>query len=97
MTLKLRARYTLAGALMLALWAASVVSLFHEASAVNIVLAALATVIILPLGFVALLGGIYGSEASMRRAHIALFVAGGLLGLVMIVEIVRRLIFANGA
>ena len=96
-TLRLRTRYALAGLLMLALWAASAVSMFRDAIALNIFLGCAATVTILPLGVIALLGGIQGSDAGMRRAHIALFAGGGVLALVAILEILRRMFFASGS
>jgi uncharacterized protein YhhL (DUF1145 family) len=94
-TLRLRARYALAGLIMLALWAASLVSLFRDTGTLNVVLAVIATFTIFPLGLVALLGGVHGSEASMRRAHIALFAAGGLLAVAVIAEMLRRTVFAG--
>lgn len=94
-TLRLRARCALAGLIMLALWVASVVAMFRDGGALNIILTAIATVTILPLGLVALLGGVHGSEAGMRRAHIALFAAGGLLAVTVIVEMLRRTVFAG--
>ena len=96
-TLRLRTRYALAGLLMLALWAASAVSMFRDAIALNIFLGCAATVTILPLGVIALLGGIQGSDAGMRRAHIALFASGGLLALTAILEILRRMLFVTGS
>lgn len=95
-TLRLRTRYALAGLLMLALWAASAVSMLRDAVAINILLGCAATVTILPLGAIALLGGIQGSDASMRRAHIALFAGGGLLALAVILELLRRMLFSSG-
>ena len=94
-TLRLRARYALAGLIMLALWAASLVSVFRDGGTLNIILTSIATFTILPLGLVALLGGVHGSEASMQRAHIALFAAGGLLAVTVIVEMLRRTVFAG--
>ncbi len=96
-TLRLRTRYALAGLLMLALWAASAVSMFRDAIALNILLGCAATVTILPLGVMALVGGIQGSDAGMRRAHIALFAGGGVLALVAILEILRRMFFVSGS
>lgn len=82
---------------MLALWAASAVSMFRDAIALNILLGCAATVTILPLGVMALVGGIQGSDAGMRRAHIALFAGGGVLALVAILEILRRMFFVSGS
>jgi hypothetical protein len=50
-----------------------------------------------PLGAVALLGGLQGSEAGMRRAQFALFAAGALLMLAVIVELLRRIVFGGGS
>ena len=91
--LRLRARYMLAGAIMLALWGASVVALFRGVDGVHILMVFVATITVLPLGLVALLGGLSGSEANMRRARSALFAAGALLALIVTVEVVRRTIF----
>lgn len=95
--LKLRARYMLAGAVMLALWGASLVALFNGIDGVRIAMLSVATLTVLPLGLIALLGGVSGSEAGMRRARIALFAAGGLLALIVAAEVIRRLIFATGS
>jgi hypothetical protein len=94
--LKLRARYMLAGAIMLALWGASLVALFRGIDGMHIVMAIFATITVLPLGLVALLGGVSGSEASMQRARIALLAAGALLVLIVTAEVARRMIFAAG-
>jgi len=94
-TRRLRARYMLAGAVMLALWGASLVSLFYDASSFNIVAAVFAIVTFLPLGLIAMQGGLSGSAAGMRRARSALLASGSLLALVVIVEVVRRTVFAG--
>jgi hypothetical protein len=94
--LQLRARYMLAGAVMLALWGASLVPLFRGTDDVHIITIFFATITVLPLGLIALLGGVSGSETSMRRAGIALFASGGLLTLVVVAEALRRMIFATG-
>ena len=96
-TLRLRARYALAGAIMLGLWAASLVPLFQDGGGFNLILACATTFTLCPLGVVALLGGIHGSEAGMRWAQIALFTAGGLLMLTVLVEMLRRIVFAAGS
>lgn len=95
-TLRLRARYAFSGALMLALWAGSVVSLFRDIDGYKIVLASAATFTLLPLGVLALLGGVHGSETSMRRAYIALFAGGGLIAMAVMIEMLRRTVFAGG-
>ena len=91
--LRLRARYMLAGAIMLALWGASLVALFRGIDGIHIVMAVVATITVLPLGLVALLGGMSGSEANMRRARMALFAAGALLALIVTVEVARRMLY----
>jgi hypothetical protein len=94
---RLRARYMLAGATLLALWGASLVGLFRSIDGINIAMAFVATVTALPLGLICLLGGVSGSEVNMRRAQIALFTAGGLLTLTVAVEVARRIIFGAGS
>lgn len=84
----------LAGAVMPALWGASLVPLFRGTDDAHIITIVFATITALPLGLIALLGGVPGSEASMRRSRIALFAAGGLLTLIVVVEALRRMIFA---
>jgi hypothetical protein len=92
-TLRLRARYMLAGAVMLALWGASLVALFRSVDGIHIAMVFAATVTALPLGLICLLGGVSGSEVNLRRAQIALFTAGGLLTLIVAVEVARRMMF----
>jgi hypothetical protein len=75
-TRRLRGRYMFAGAMMLLLWGASLVALFHEGSSFNIVASIFATFTFFPLGLIALWGGFSGSEASMQRARNALFAGG---------------------
>src|SRR5262245_49017464 len=94
-TRKLRGRYLLAGAVMLSLWSASLVAVFQEVSSFNIIATIFATLTFLPLGLVALWGGISGSEAAMQRARNALFASGGLLLLVVAIEVLRRIFFAG--
>jgi len=95
-TRRLRARFALAGLIMLGLWAVSLVPLWQDGGGFNLIVACVTTVTLCPLGIVALLGGIQGSEAGMRRAQFALFTAGGLLMLTVIVELLRRVVFAGG-
>ena len=90
-TRRLRGRYMLAGAVMLLLWGAALTALCQEGSRFNIAAAALATLTFLPLGLIALWGGISGSEAGMRRASNALFAGGGLLLLTATIEVLRRI------
>src|SRR5262249_7209324 len=92
-TRKLRGRYMFAGAVMLSLWSASLVAVFQDSSAFNVVATIFATLTFLPLGLVALWGGISGSETAMRRARNALFASGGLLLLVVTIEVLRRIFF----
>jgi len=94
-TLRLRTRYILAGAIMLALWVASLISLLHDGSSFNIVAAIFASCTFLPLGLVAMQGGLSGSAAGMHRARNALLASGGLLALVVLVEAFRRTVFAG--
>jgi len=95
-TLKLRARYAIAGATMLALWGASLIALFRGAEGSSVLMLAAATVTVLPLGFIMLSGGVSGSEAGMRRAGMALFATGVLLLLIVSAEVIRRIVFGAG-
>jgi len=92
-TRRLRGRYMLAGAVMLSLWGASLVALFHEGSGFNIVASTFATFTFFPLGLIAMWGGFSGSEASMQRARNALFAGGGLLLVTATMEVLRRIVF----
>jgi len=92
-TRRLRGRYMLAGAVMLSLWGASLVALFHEGSGFNIVASTFATFTFFPFGLIAMWGGFSGSEASMQRARNALFAGGGLLLLTATMEVLRRIVF----
>jgi hypothetical protein len=83
----------LAGAVMLSLWGASLVAVFQNGSAFNVIATIFATLTFLPLGLVALWGGISGSEGAMRRARNALFASGGLLLAVVTMEVFRRIFF----
>ena len=95
-TRKLRARHMLAGAMMLAIWGASLVALFHDGRTFNIFAAVFATFTFLPLGLIALQGGLSGSAAGMQRARSALLASGGLLALIVVAEVFRRMVFAGG-
>jgi len=93
MTRKLRGRYFLAGAMMLLLWSASIAALVQDSSRFNITAAIVTALTFLPLGLVALRGGITGTDTAMLQARNALFVCGGLLLLVVTVEVCRRIFF----
>jgi hypothetical protein len=95
-TLRQRTRFVLAGLIVLGLWAVSLVPLWQDGGALNLMVACATTLTLCPLGIVALLGGILGSEAGMRRAQFALFTAGALLMLTVIVELLRRIVFSGG-
>ena len=82
-----------AGAVMLLLWGASLIALFHEGSRFNIVASIFATFTFFPLGLVAMWGGFSGNKASMHRARNALFAGGGLLLLTVTIEALRRIVF----
>jgi hypothetical protein len=89
---KLRGRYILAGVMMLGLWGASLAQLVHDSTVFNIVTVVFASLTFLPLGLVALQGGISGNERGMNRARTALFASASLLALTVVVEILRRMI-----
>jgi hypothetical protein len=95
-TLRQRTRFVLAGLIMLGLWAVSLVPLWQDGGGFNLIIAGATSCTLSPLGILALLGGIQGSEAGMRRAQLALFTAGALLMLTVIVELLRRIIFSGG-
>ena len=95
-TLRQRARVALAGMIMLGLWAVSLMSLWQDGGGTNLVIAAATTFTLCPLGIVALLGGLRGSEAGMRRAQLALFTAGALLMLAVMGELLRRIAVGGG-
>jgi hypothetical protein len=94
-TLRHRARFALAGLIMLGLWAVSLVPLWQDGGEFNLTLAAATTFTLCPLGIVALLGGLSGTESGMRRAQTALFAAGALLMLTVTIELLRRIIFGG--
>ncbi|HXZ45750.1 MAG TPA: hypothetical protein VEH02_03365 [Pseudolabrys sp.] len=95
-TLKLRARFAITGAALLALWSISVLALFRSVDGFHVLMLAASTVTVLPLGLILLSGGVSGSERGMRRAHMALFVTGGLLLLIVSGEVIRRIVFSAG-
>jgi hypothetical protein len=95
-TRKLRARYMFSGAIMLALWGASLIPLFRGTDDVPTIAIFLATITVLPLGLVTLLGAVTGTDTGMRRAQTALLAGAGLLALAVVVEALRRIIFAAG-
>jgi hypothetical protein len=94
-TRRLRARYMLAGAMMMTIWGASLVALLHDGRAFNIFAAVFATFTFLPLGLIALQGGLSGSSAGMQRARNALFASGGLLALIVVAEVFRRMVLGG--
>ncbi len=94
-TRRLRGRFVLAGVLMVGLWAAGLAQPVRDSTAFNIVTAVFASVTFLPLGLITLWGGVSGSEPGMQRARNALFACACLLALVVVVEILRRMVFAD--
>jgi hypothetical protein len=95
-TLRQRARVALAGMIMLGLWAVSLVPLWQDGGGSNLIIAAATTFTLCPLGIVALVGGLTGNETGVRRAQLALFTAGALLMLAVVVELLRRIVFGGG-
>jgi hypothetical protein len=93
---KLRAGAIASGIVMLLLWVASwkpVVDSWGDPRADGFQLIPLfwASLTALPLGLIALSGAISGSEKGWHRAKTSLIIAGALLGLVVVLEIVRRI------
>jgi hypothetical protein len=95
-TLRQRTRVVLAGMIMLGLWAVSLMPLWQDGGGSNLIIAAATTFTLCPLGVIALVGGVSGSETGMRRAQLALFTAGALLMLAVILELLRRIVFGGG-
>jgi hypothetical protein len=95
-TLRQRTRVVLAGMIMLGLWTVSLVPLWQDGGGSNLIIAAATTFTLCPLGVIALVGGVSGSETGMRRAQLALFTAGALLMLAVILELLRRIVFGGG-
>jgi hypothetical protein len=94
-TLRQRTRVVLAGMIMLGLWTVSLVPLWQDGGGSNLIIAAATTFTLCPLGVIALVGGVSGSETGMRRAQLALFTAGALLMLAVILELLRRIVFGG--
>jgi hypothetical protein len=94
-TLRQRARVALAGMIMLGLWAVSLVPLWQDGGGSNLMIAAVTTFALCPLGVIALAGGVSGSDTGMRRAQLSLFTAGALLMLAVILELLRRIVFGG--
>ncbi len=95
-TANLRSGLVLGGAALLLIWAASWIPVIRSwndprADGFQVIPLFWATITTLPLGIVALIGGISGSEARVRRARKSLMIAGGLLGLVVVLDIFRRM------
>ena len=72
-TLRQRARFALAGMIMLGLWAVSLMPLWQDGGGSNLIIAAATTFTLCPLGIVALLGGLQGNEAGMRTGATCAF------------------------
>jgi len=94
-TLRQRARVALAGMIMLGLCAVSLVPLWQDGGGSNLMIAAVTTFTLCPLGVIALAGCVSGSDTGMRRAQLALFTAGALLMLAVILELLRRIVFGG--
>jgi hypothetical protein len=94
-TLRQRTRVVLAGMIMLGLWTVSLVPLWQDGGGSNLIIAAATTFTLCPLGVIALVGGVSGNETGMRRAQLALFTAGALLMLAVILELLRRIVFGG--
>jgi hypothetical protein len=94
--LKLRVAAIAAGTVMLLLWLASwqpLIATWGDPQSDGFQLIPLfwASLTLLPLGLIALSGGISGTEKGTRRAQTSLIIAGALLVLVGVLEIVRRI------
>lgn len=93
---KLRALLVLGGLVLLALWGWALTPLFERwgdprADGFHLIPTFWATITAPPLGVIALIGGISGSEKGVRNARTSLMIAGGLAVVVAELEVVRRL------
>jgi hypothetical protein len=93
---KLRGGAIAAGIVMLVIWLASwkpVIDSWGDPRADGFQLIPLfwASLTALPLGLIALSGAISGTEKGWYRAKTSLIIAGALLALVAVLEIVRRI------
>ena len=81
---------------LLAIWGVAMIPLFERwgdprADGFHLIPTFWATITALPLGVIALVGGVSGTEKGVRRARTSLMIAGGLAVVVAALEIVRRL------
>jgi hypothetical protein len=93
---KLRAGAIAAGIVMLLAWLASWKPAIDgwgnpQANGFQLIPLFWASLTLLPLGLIALAGGIAGTEKGLYRAQTSLIIAGALLVLVGVLEIVRRI------
>jgi hypothetical protein len=102
LSLNLRAGVILGAAILLLIWAASSIPLFTgwnepRADGFQIVPLFWASITLLPLGASALAGGISGHDKGMRRARLHLMIAAGLLGVVVLLDVFRRMMIVMGS
>jgi hypothetical protein len=91
-----RAGFIVAGGVLLALWGLSLIPAITNwnnpsEDGFSLVPAFWATLTALPLGLSVTLGGISGSGKAIRRARMHLVLAAGLLVLVAMLEVFRRM------
>jgi hypothetical protein len=92
---KLRAAFIVGAAVMLALWGVSLIPAIENwnnprEDGFSFIPAFYATFIALPIGLVALAGGIYGRGKSVEYARLALIAGACLLVLILLLDIFRR-------
>jgi hypothetical protein len=92
----LRGFFIACGAIMLALWGASTIPVIENWNNPNedgfdAVLTFYATLTVLPLGVGVLYGAIAGDAKGMRGARSCLIAAGGVLAIVLAIDMFRRL------
>jgi hypothetical protein len=95
----LRTGIVLGAVVLLALWGASAIPAVKNwnnprEDGFSLLPLFWASLTLLPLGISALAGAIAGSEASIRRARLHLMVAAALIGLVILLDIFRRMLIA---
>jgi len=96
---RLRAAFVLVAVIVLALWCWSLVPAVKairdpRGDGFDIIPAFWATILLLPIGIMTLIGGVTGHGKHVARARVALIIAVGLAVLAVLLEVFRRLSMA---
>jgi hypothetical protein len=99
---KLRVLYVAVAAILLALWGWSLVPAIQNWNNPNedgfsLMPGSFTTFTLLPLGYMTLMGGIFGHGRSLRRARMTFVIGLAFLALLLAFEIFRRMSNASGA